>query len=54
MFNKIGPNMEHCGTPDNRILKTFSPSFNLTSFSLSKNIKMLKLQWLIHTLEVLQ
>ena len=30
MLNKIGPNMEPCGTPDNRILKILSTSFNLT------------------------
>ena len=27
MLNKIEPNMEPCGTPDNRILKILSASF---------------------------
>ena len=30
MLSKIGPNMEPCGTPDNRILKILSASFILT------------------------
>ena len=30
MLNKIKPNMEPCGTPDNRILKILSASFILT------------------------
>ena len=44
MLNKIGPTMEPCGTPYNRILKILSASFNFASFNLPKNIKMLKLQ----------
>ena len=49
MLNKIGPSMEPCGTPDNRILKILSLVFFLVS-----NTKMLKLHWLIHINEVLQ
>ena len=30
MLNKIGPNMELCGTPDYRTLKILSASFILT------------------------
>ena len=30
MLNKIGRNMEPCGSPDNRILKILSASFILT------------------------
>ena len=44
MLNKIGPSMESCGTPDNRIFKIFSASFILTPCCLIfkkeyKNIK---------------
>ena len=47
MLNKIGPNMEPCDTPDNRTLKILSAAFILIPccLFLSKNIKMLKLQW---------
>ena len=34
MLNEIEPNMELCGTPDNRILKILSASFNLTPYCL--------------------
>ena len=30
MLNKIGSNIEPCGTPNNTILKILSASFNLT------------------------
>ena len=55
MLNKIGPNMEPCGTPNNTSLKILSASIILTPCSLLfKNTKMLKLQCLIHMHEVLQ
>ena len=55
MLNKIGPNMEPCGTPNSTSLKILSASIILTPCSLLfKNTKMLKLQCLIHMHEVLQ
>ena len=56
VLNKIGPDMELCGTPDDRILKRLSASFILTPCCLlfSENIKMLRPQWLIPMHDVLQ